>query len=105
MGYNWDNFIYHAVYYTIVMSESQNEIGSVESLTEGDAVAISNMKLDTTGEVERVDSDTWGTDGVAVYVNCASGETVTLTNHGRDNPLVREGITANVGGSVTVTRQ
>jgi hypothetical protein len=87
------------------MSESQNEVDSVESLTEGDTVAISNMEIDTTGEVVRVDADTWGTDGVSAYVDCSSGHTVTLTNHGRDNALVNEGITSNVGGSVTVTRE
>jgi hypothetical protein len=63
------------------------------------------MELDTTGEVVRVDADTWGTDGVVVYLDCASGETVTLTDHGRDKPLMTAGITANVGGSVAVTRE
>jgi hypothetical protein len=84
------------------MSEPQTEVDSVESLTEGDAIAITNMEIDTTGEVVDVTSDTWGTDGVCAYVDCENGHTVMLTNHGRDNPLVSEGITSNVGGSVTV---
>jgi hypothetical protein len=83
--------------------EAQTEVNTVEALSEGDTVTLSNMEMNTTGNVVDMQSDTWGTDGLMAYIDCENGDTVTLTNHGQDNPLVSAGITSNIGGSVTVT--